>query len=272
MSQFEVIKINPNTWSIEDGFVRFFLLKGEEKALLIDSGFDIENVRKLAQRILKGPAGKASWDEVEDWAAVFYSAADIEECSGQEYPLELLNTHADGDHCLGNREFDWFYLHEGDREHYRRQFGEAGRIEPVNDGDRIDLGDRPLRIIFIPGHTMGSIAILDEKNRILFSGDSVQNGSIFMFGSHRSLEDYPASLLKLQEEEDQFDTICASHASLFLEPDHIGECFDACESVLHGEVSPEKQEVHGSLVSAYDCGVCTFLIDPDRVFEAAPED
>ena len=45
--QYQIIPIDDSTWSIEDDFVRFFLLKGEEKALLIDSGVDIENVSRL---------------------------------------------------------------------------------------------------------------------------------------------------------------------------------------------------------------------------------
>ena len=35
---YEIIRINSSTWRIEDGGVRFFLLTGREKALLIDSG------------------------------------------------------------------------------------------------------------------------------------------------------------------------------------------------------------------------------------------
>ena len=31
--QYQIIQIDDSTWSIEDGFVRFFLLKGDEKAL-----------------------------------------------------------------------------------------------------------------------------------------------------------------------------------------------------------------------------------------------
>ena len=33
----EIIQINDNTWRIEDGMVRFFLLAGTKEALLIDS-------------------------------------------------------------------------------------------------------------------------------------------------------------------------------------------------------------------------------------------
>ena len=39
----EIIPMNENTWRIEDGGVRFFLLAGEEKALLIDSGMNLKN-------------------------------------------------------------------------------------------------------------------------------------------------------------------------------------------------------------------------------------
>lgn len=42
----EIVKINENTWRIEDGGVRFFLLAGKEKALLIDSGMQIRNARR----------------------------------------------------------------------------------------------------------------------------------------------------------------------------------------------------------------------------------
>ena len=41
---------------------------------------------------------------------------------------------------------------------------------PVKEGDIIDLGDRPLEIIDNPGHTPGSIAILEVKNRVLIGG------------------------------------------------------------------------------------------------------
>lgn len=273
MRQNEVIKIDDATWSIEDGFVRFFLLKGEEKALLIDSGVDIEGVRPLACAILKqaaqgGPAATADPGE----KIIFPAADDADLGEWAEYPLELLNTHGDGDHCHGNREFPWFYMHEADWDCYRSQFGDECDMVSVNDGDILDLGNRPLEIIFIPGHTHGSIAVLDISRRALYPGDSVQDGDIFMFGGHRNLDEYPASMMKLQEMEDRFDVIYASHSHLIMEPEAIGDCFDACESIFHGEVEPEEREVHGTLVNAYDCGTATFLIDKDRVFEDADED
>ncbi|MBQ0167689.1 MAG: hypothetical protein KBT02_11340 [Treponema sp.] len=43
----DIIKINENTWRIEDQGVRFFLLTGSERALLIDSGMNVHNARDI---------------------------------------------------------------------------------------------------------------------------------------------------------------------------------------------------------------------------------
>jgi len=45
----DIIQIDNNTWRIEDNFVRFFLLTGEEKALLIDSGANTPNAKEIAE-------------------------------------------------------------------------------------------------------------------------------------------------------------------------------------------------------------------------------
>lgn len=43
----------------------------------------------------------------------------------------------------------------------------------VEDGDTIDLGDRRLRVLHLPGHSPGCIALLDERRGELFTGDAV---------------------------------------------------------------------------------------------------
>ena len=134
----EIIQIHENTWRIEDGGVRLFLLAGTEKALLIDSGMNLNNARDIA-------AGLTN------------------------LPLSLLNTHADRDHIGSNEQFDAFYMHPAEEPVYRRS-GKPGTILPVREGDALNLGDRELRIIHLPGHTPGSIAVLDVQNKVLISG------------------------------------------------------------------------------------------------------
>ncbi len=51
----DIIQINDTTWRIEDNGVRFFLLTGTEKALLIDSGMNTPNAKQIAESITKLP-------------------------------------------------------------------------------------------------------------------------------------------------------------------------------------------------------------------------
>ncbi len=46
----------------------------------------------------------------------------------------------------------------------------------------IDLGAMKFEALLIPGHTPGSIALLDRENRLLIGGDSVQRGTVLMVG------------------------------------------------------------------------------------------
>ncbi len=65
--------------------------------------------------------------------------------------------------AVPNASFDPFayYIQPVDATHY------------VKGGDLIDLGDRKLSIIHLPGHTPGSIGLWDETNGVLFSGDVI---------------------------------------------------------------------------------------------------
>jgi glyoxylase-like metal-dependent hydrolase (beta-lactamase superfamily II) len=47
------------------------------------------------------------------------------------------------------------------------------RIVALEDGDRIDLGDRSLEVIGTPGHTRAHMAFLDDQTGALFCGDAL---------------------------------------------------------------------------------------------------
>lgn len=67
----------------------------------------------------------------------------------------------------------------------------------LRDGDVIDLGDRRLRVLHLPGHTPGSIVLLDEDLRWLYTGDVLYDGPVFdeMFGA--DIPTYVASMRRL---------------------------------------------------------------------------
>ena len=222
------VQVNGDTWRIENGMVRFFLLKGTDKALLIDTGMTVRHARKIAEALTG-------------------------------LPVELLNTHADGDHTGCNEAFESFYMHPADESHYRRS-GKSGKVIPVQDGDEIDLGNRKLKIIHLPGHTPGSIAVLDEKYRVLISGDPIQeHGRIFMFGEHRNMQDYILSLEKLEKKTPEFDEIWPSHADIPIFPGCIRKLHDGAERILNKKAEGHQTELFGQQITVYDLGFTTFL-------------
>ena len=227
--EYQIIQINHNTWRIEDNGVRFFLLTGEERALLVDSGRDVRNAREIAESLT-------------------------------DLPLSLINTHADGDHVACNGQFESFYMHPAEEPNYRRG-DRPGTILPVQEGDVLDLGGRPLEIIHIPGHTPGSIALLDIADRVLISGDPVQDGRIFMFGPFRNMENYIRSLEHLQNWAGRFDEVWPSHASFPVSPELIGKLHDGAQDILAGKVSCSPEELYGKRILAFDLGFATFLCD-----------
>ena len=227
----DVIQLNENTWSFEDGFVRFFLLEGSERAVMIDSGINCKEAARLAKELT-------------------------------DKPVMLLNTHGDGDHTSGTEGFEKIHIHQADYVGCEVNVRYPS-VAPVyiNDGEIIDLGDRPLKIIHIPGHTAGSVAILDVNRRILYAGDSVQKGHIYMFGAKRRPDTYEASLDKLIALEDEYDQIYASHDEYVLPKDHVRKVKDAWKKVIKGEVSYEMIELFGNRVKSYTTEDCGFFME-----------
>ena len=227
----ETISMGEGTWRLEDGFVRFFLLAGTEKAVMIDSGMNCPNASELAKQLT-------------------------------DKPVMLLNTHGDGDHTSGTAGFSEIHIHPADYEGCevgKRYPGTA--LAELHDGDVIDLGDRPLKIIHIPGHTAGSVAILDVKNRALYAGDSVQKGHIFMFGDKRRPNQFGASLEKLSAMKDEYDCIYASHDEFMVPADYAEKVKGAWEKVRAGEVPYEMIDRFGNKVRSYTTEVCGFFTE-----------
>ena len=228
-----VIPAGEDTWRIENGMVRFFLLKGTEKALLVDTGMTVRHAKEIAAALTS-------------------------------LPVLLLNTHADADHTGCNGQFDSFFMHPDDEAQYR-QGGKGGKLIPVRDGDEIDLGGRKLKIIHLPGHTPGSIAVLDISRRVLISGDPIQeHGRIFMFGEHRNMRDYVASLERLDRMASGFDEIWPSHGDFPVSPGCIRKLCDGARQILDGKIAGKAADFFGQKITVCDLGFTVFLCGAQR--------
>ena len=226
----EVIQINANTWRFEDDFVRFFLLEGEKQAVMIDSGMNCPDALLQAKKLT-------------------------------DKAIILLNTHGDGDHTSGTASFQEIYMHSLDYTGCELDIMYPDtKLHAVNDGELIDLGGRTLKIIHIPGHTKGSIAILDVNNRALIAGDSVQKGHIYMFGDKREPQKYADSLDKLIAMESEYDVIYASHDEFSVPVGYARKVKEAWLQVQKNELPFEEIDLWGNKVKSYTGADCGFFV------------
>ncbi|MBQ8831463.1 MAG: MBL fold metallo-hydrolase [Oscillospiraceae bacterium] len=209
-NSYEAVRIDENTYRIENIGVRSYLFIGNSKALLIDTGF--------------GNCGSI--------------IAEINKITDK--PVMLVNSHADPDHLGSNREFDMAFMHSDEIAHYKKHMGEDAPVSPLTEGDIIDIGGRQFEVIHIPGHTPGSIALLDRKNRIIMTGDTVSKGTVYMFGEMRNLPTYMESLKKLISMSDSFDTVYPSHGTFPLTHYQISANLEAAEKLAAGELEAQE--------------------------------
>ena len=165
---------------------KMFLVKGTKKYVLIDSGQGTGDLKKYLEQYTGG------------------------------LPIEPIFTHNHPDHIGQADKFvrdTIVHIAEPDLPVLQRLLKTRGipddviakNISLVHDGDRIDLGDRSLQIFAVPGHTRGSIVILDEKNGYLFTGDSYGSNSptipdaLWLQGTLTPLDAYLATVKTSRE-------------------------------------------------------------------------
>ena len=207
-----VVKIEEHFWIIEENGVRSFLFEGDKRAMLVDTGFGTLPIRGITAELTN-------------------------------LPVFLVNTHTDRDHTGCNRDFKPVYMHPAEMEHYKNQLPEGCRMEdvrPLWEGDVIDLGLWKFEVILTPGHTPGSIMLLEREKRMLISGDSIQDGDIFMFGAGRNMQAFLCNLEKMEAMADAFDSIWPSHGSYPLTGEIIPGILQGAQDMLDGKLQAQE--------------------------------
>ena len=100
----------------------------------------------------------------------------------------ILNTHHHFDHIGGNNELKKLYNAK-----VVGFFGDKHRIPGIDitlkDNEKWSFGDSSVKIFHIPGHTLGHICFFFEKEKIVFTGDTLFSlgcGRIFE-GNHKQM-------------------------------------------------------------------------------------
>jgi glyoxylase-like metal-dependent hydrolase (beta-lactamase superfamily II) len=213
------VKYEDGIYGLEQQRVRAFLIIGTESALLLDTGAIEADLPGMIRQIT-------------------------------DLPLTVVLTHRDGDHLANLPLFSKAYIHEKDLEAAASQLSLSNtELLPLKEGEVFQLGGRSLSVIHTPGHTPGSICLLDEENRALFSGDTVSYGPVYMFGGHRDFPSYIDSLRRLDQQRARkaFDRVFCCHNSCPISPDVILDLISCAEGIMDHTIQGSPVVIHSGM-------------------------
>lgn len=236
---FKVYKVGTGVYAIAEPYnfqeIISYLILGTEKALLFDTGMGLSSIASVVKELT-------------------------------DLPIVVLNSHTHYDHMGGNFEFDNimamntpytlnrakngishdFVQHEVTTEaiclnHLSGVDTANYHIKPFNisrfieDGSLINIGDRSLRVITVPGHTPDAIALLDEANAYLWTGDTFYEAPIWLFDDETDLKVYQHSIAKLGRLAGRLNTIFPAHNTPIAAPERLTELVNAFDAVITGK-------------------------------------
>ena len=222
-----ILRVTESAYLVEDDRnATAYVVCGSERALVVDTCFGYENYAEVVAFIT-------------------------------DLPTVVVNTHAHGDHCGGNGYFTKAFLGEAELPQYQdaarpivRTEGAptACPAESLREGDTIDLGDRKIEAISFAGHTPGALCLLDRKERILYTGDSILGRTIYLFMPNSvPVSEMKKSLQHVNAYRDAFDRLATGHGRTLDPVIYIDALIDACDTILSG--TPAERfgtvEVHG---------------------------
>ena len=235
---FKVYVVGDRVYAIAEPFnfqeVISYLVLGSEKALLFDSGMGMASIKSVTEKIT-------------------------------DLPVMVINSHTHYDHIGGNYEFDTILAMDTpytinratngiSHKRVAHELAEEAlclekipeldtlnyKINPfsittfIKDGSIIELGKRNLKIIAVPGHTPDAIALLDEENGYLWTGDTFYEAPIWLFDPETKLNDYHQSIKKLADLSSKLKKVFPAHNTPIAEPVRLVELVNAYEQIING--------------------------------------
>ncbi|CAG5921446.1 unnamed protein product [Menidia menidia] len=205
-----------------DNRANIWLLRGTHQDVVIDTGLGLRSLPDYIDS--KGLLGKDPQ---------------------RKNPLLAIATHAHFDHSGGLHQFQQVGVHSAevdalangdnfetvtwlsDREiveapspGWRARNYKVKAVQPTHilqEGDVINLGDRQLTVLHMPGHSRGSICLHDRDNKLLFSGDVVYDGAMIDWLPYSRVSDYISSCERLVGlvDSEQVDQVLPGHYNTF---------------------------------------------------------
>jgi len=262
---FKVVKLPKDILGIsEDGHVEevcSFLILGSEKAALLDTGMGVSNIFEVVKQLTDLEIivinSHSHYDHIGDnWR---FPEVHI---YADDYAVDKLTEGFPHEQLLGGYEPENFtkaYPPGFDPSKYEIKHTERSRIQRLQDGDIIDLGNRQLEVLHTPGHSQDGIALLDREGRVLFTGDTFCEWLLAFMGpdtpgfGYSDLKAYEKTMKKLASLVPDLDYICPSHAAPLADPEILFDAAKALEEINQGKAVFSEEQEYGGIRRVYKC-------------------
>jgi len=207
-----IFLISCKEWEMRTVTINTYLIRGREKAVLVDAGLGTSGLREYAQQL----AGM---------------------------PVQLVLSHGHFDHTGAVNEFDDVWVHPEDALILGKSIIKllpskkiTARIHNLREGDELLLGDRTLQVYGIQGHTAGSIVLYDEKTKTLISGDSICRRVFYIDGNKYPINRFFHDLMKVDQLD--FTGVCSAHDRFLLPKTQIRHMIDVIsEGIFYSNIT-----------------------------------
>jgi hydroxyacylglutathione hydrolase len=260
-SWFNIKEAGKGLWIIDDHkSANCYLVEGKDSALLIDTGIGAADLAGTVSQLTSKP-------------------------------VIVVNTHGHSDHAGANYQFDKVYIHKADLEAARmvslakqgqtdggatRQ-GEKpspeevykGKIKnpvliAISDGYTFNLGGKHIQVMETPGHTPGSICLLDVENKLLFSGDNNNNLVWLFLKGCLPLSSYLKTLEKEATRLNEFTTLYPGHNEAM--PNiFVNDQVKCVKSILDGTCTPKTYDSFAGKAMICAWGNAQVAYDPGNL-------
>lgn len=180
---FHIEEVSPYTYVISEPAhweePHCYLLLGTERAILIDTGLGVSDIRKAVEQITSLPVFLVTthvhWDHIgghgqfESFAVHELEKKWISGCF--PLPLDIVKHNLTCQPCDYPAQFDPL--------HYQIFQGNPAKL--LRDGDVLELGGRQLQVIHTPGHSPGHCCFYEPERKFLYSGDLIYRGCLDTF-------------------------------------------------------------------------------------------
>ena len=231
MELFTAEKLTKAVTRIVMPYVCAYLIEGQDRAVLLDTGFGYGDLKSFVDTLT-------------------------------DLPYVVVLTHGHPDHAGCSVQFEQVYLNHKEfvaaerdctienrrmiRNYVTRKEGlvedladmwlpqRQGNFLALEEETIFDLGGITLMPILVPGHSQGIMCFIIKEERLAMFGDACSDPTLLNLDASTTIREHLKGLLNLRKYEDLFDIVLINHSEFHISKDVLANNILLAQNIIHG--------------------------------------